>query len=91
MIAFVVAFLPFIVCMLTASVLARRGFTGFVGPPVVQQSPEVQRPTAVRTIPPAATSSPPATDHSAVPDTTPSAWTALDDLQLERLLKESSS
>jgi hypothetical protein len=91
MIVFAVAFLPFVVCMLAARVLARRGLTGFARPPVVQQPPEVQQPTGARPGPPAATLSLPATDHAAVPDTMPSAWTALDDLQLDRLLKESSS
>jgi hypothetical protein len=91
MIVFVVAFLPFVACMLAARLLARRGLTGLAGPPLVQQPPEEQRPIAVPPGPRAAAVSPPATDHAAVPDMTPSAWTALDDLQLDRLLKESSS
>ena len=85
MISFLLAFLPFAVCMLLA-----RFVSGGRRPKRAPMAAAEPGPSNhVRpTVAPAAVGP---DDEAAADETTPSAWTALDDVQLDRLLKEASS
>lgn len=90
MIGFLVGFLPFVVCMLVARRIAHRGAARHAQSRAMRQ-PDAVTPPTIPSVPSVVLMPIAATGDTAVRDITPSAWTALDDLQLDRLLREASS
>jgi hypothetical protein len=86
---FLVGFLPFVVAVLMARRLARRGTPGLTSLNADQRPAAVKR-LSIAPGPPAVIAPVDPVDDTDVREAIP-AWTALDDLQLDRLLREASS
>ncbi len=89
MFGFLVGFLPFVIAVLIARRLARRRTPGLTSLNADRSPAAVKRLSSTPGLPAVIAPAAPVDDidvREAIP-----AWTALDDLQLDRLLKEASS